>query len=54
MMTPEQISASHKATVETLFGLTAKAFEGVEKMVELNLSAAKPLWTNLPTTPKPL
>ena len=41
MMTPEQIAASHKANVETLFGLTAKAFEGVEKMVELNLSVAK-------------
>jgi phasin family protein len=41
MMTAEQIAASHKANVETLFGLTAKAFEGVEKMVELNLSAAK-------------
>jgi phasin family protein len=41
MMTPEQIAASNKATVETLFGLTAKAFEGVEKMVELNLSVAK-------------
>ena len=41
MMTPEQIAASQKANVETLFGLTAKAFEGVEKMVELNLSVAK-------------
>ena len=41
MMTPEQIIAAHKANVETLFGLTAKAFEGVEKLVELNLSAAK-------------
>jgi phasin family protein len=41
MMTAEQIAASHKANVETLFGLTAKAFEGVEKLVELNLSAAK-------------
>jgi phasin family protein len=41
MMTAEQILASHKANVETLFGLTAKAFEGVEKLVELNLSAAK-------------
>ncbi|WP_396434568.1 phasin family protein [Limnohabitans sp.] len=41
MMTPEQIVASHKANVETLFGLTAKAFEGVEKMVELNMSVAK-------------
>jgi phasin family protein len=41
MMTAEQIVASHKANVETLFGLTAKAFAGVEKLVELNLSAAK-------------
>ena len=41
MITPEQIAASHKANVETLFGLTAKAFEGMEKLVELNLSAAK-------------
>ena len=41
MMTPEQILASHKANVETLFGLTAKAFEGVEKLVELNMAAAK-------------
>lgn len=41
MMTPEQIVASHKANVETLFGLTAKAFEGVEKLVELNMAAAK-------------
>ena len=41
MMTAEQIVASHKANVETLFGLTAKAFEGVEKLVDLNMTAAK-------------
>jgi len=41
MLTPEQVLASHKANVETLYGLTAKAFEGVEKLVELNLTAAK-------------
>ncbi len=41
MLTAEQILASHKANVETLFGLTNKAFEGVEKLVELNVSAAK-------------
>ena len=41
MMTTEQIVASHKANVETLFGLTHKAFEGVEKLVELNLTATK-------------
>ena len=41
MLTPEQILASHKANVETLFGLTNKAFEGVEKLVELNVTASK-------------
>jgi len=41
MMTAEQIVASHKANVETLFGLTQKAFEGVEKLVDLNLQATK-------------
>ena len=41
MMTSEQIMASHKANLETLFGLTSKAFEGMEKMVELNLAASK-------------
>jgi len=41
MLTPEQILASHKANVETLFGLTNKAFEGVEKLVELNLQVAR-------------
>lgn len=41
MLTPEQVLASHKANIETLFGLTTKAFEGVEKLVELNLTASK-------------
>jgi phasin family protein len=41
MMTAEQVVAAHKANVETLFGLTNKAFEGVEKLVELNLQVAK-------------
>ncbi len=41
MLTPEQILASQKANLETLFGLTAKAFEGVEKLVELNMTASK-------------
>ena len=41
MMTAEQFVAAHKANVETLFGLTNKAFEGVEKLVELNLQVAK-------------
>ena len=41
MLTVEQVMASHKANIETLMGLTSKAFEGVEKIVELNLSASK-------------
>ncbi len=41
MLTPEQVLAAQKANVETLFGLTNKAFEGVEKLVELNLQAVK-------------
>ena len=41
MLTAEQVLAAHKANVETLFGLTNKAFEGVEKLVELNLQVAK-------------
>ena len=40
-LTPEQILASHKANVETLFGLTSKAFEGVEKLIELNVTASR-------------
>lgn len=41
MLTAEQMIAAQKANVETLFGLTNKAFEGVEKLVELNLQVAK-------------
>ena len=39
--TVDQLMAAQKANVETLFGLTTKAFEGVEKLVELNLQVAK-------------
>jgi phasin family protein len=39
--TPDQFIAAQKATLETLFGLTHKAFEGVEKLVELNMQVAK-------------
>lgn len=41
MLTADQVMASQKATVQTLFGLTHKAFEGVEKLVELNVQASK-------------
>ncbi|NMM76317.1 Phasin (PHA-granule associated protein) [Acidovorax sp. SRB_14] len=40
-LTAEQILAAHKANIETLFGLTSKAFEGVEKLVELNVTASR-------------
>ena len=41
MLTAEQILAAQKANIETIFGLTQKAFEGVEKLVELNVQATK-------------
>ena len=41
MLTVDQVMASHKANIETLFGLTNKAVEGVEKIVELNLTASR-------------
>jgi phasin family protein len=39
--TPDQFVAAQKASLETLFGLTQKAFEGIEKLVELNLQVAR-------------
>ena len=41
MLTADQVVASQKASIETMFGLTNKAFEGVEKLVELNVQASK-------------
>ncbi len=41
MMTVEQILAAQKANVETVMGLTTKALEGVERIVELNMTASK-------------
>ena len=40
-LTPDQIVAANKANLETLVGLTNKAFAGVEQLIELNLAAAK-------------
>jgi phasin family protein len=37
----EQLLATQKATFDTWFGLTLKAFEGFEKLVELNLQTVK-------------
>lgn len=41
MLTAEQLLAAQKANLETLFGLTQKAVEGVEKLLELNMQATK-------------
>ncbi|MCV0440076.1 MAG: phasin family protein [Hydrogenophaga sp.] len=41
MLTAEQMIAAQKANIETIFGLTQKAFEGVEKLVDLNVQATK-------------
>lgn len=49
MLTAEQILAAQKANIETLFGLSNKAFEGVEKLVGLNVTAPRPR----PPCPKP-
>ena len=41
MLTADQVIAAQKANFDTLFGMSNKAFEGVEKLVELNLQVAK-------------
>ena len=41
MLTAEQLLATQKANIATLFDLGQKAFEGVEKVLELNLQVAK-------------
>ena len=40
-LTPEQISASNKANMETLNSLSKNAFAGLEKLLELNLQVVK-------------
>jgi len=41
MLTVEQITSAQKNNLNVFFGLTETAFSGVEKLVELNLAAAK-------------
>ena len=41
MLTVDQVAAAHKANLDVAFGLGAKAFAGVEKLVQLNVAAAK-------------
>jgi len=45
-LTPDQILSAQKANVQTLFGLTNKAFEGVEKLVDLNVKASRAALTD--------
>jgi phasin family protein len=52
MLTAEQVIAANKANIETLFGLTNKAFEGVEKLVELNLQVTKAAFGEVAETTK--
>src|SRR6188768_1596023 len=50
MLTVEQIVSVHKANVETFFGLQSLAFDGVEKLIELNTQAARTALEEASTT----
>ena len=39
--TPEQLVAAQKSNIETIFSFSQQAFEGIEKLFELNLNLAK-------------
>lgn len=41
LLTPEQIAATQKTHLDTLFGLTNKVVDGIEKLTELNLQAMR-------------
>ena len=41
MLTPEQLLAAQKANLETLRDLTTKAFESVERLVDLHMAVTK-------------
>lgn len=41
--TAEQFTATNKANMQALEGLTTQAFSGIEKLVELNMTASKAL-----------
>lgn len=41
MLTPEQFIAAQQTNLDAAFGLGTKVFEGFEKLVELNVQAAK-------------
>ena len=50
MITVQQILDTQKSNVDTLTGLAGKAFEGIEGLIELNLSAAKTALTEAAQT----
>ena len=52
MITVEQLVNTQKTNIDTLFGLSTKAFEGVEKLIDLNISAAKDAMTEAAQTTK--
>ena len=52
MLTPEQMMAAQKANMDTLLSLTHKAFEGVERLVELNMQIARAAMTDSADTAK--
>jgi len=52
MVTVEQLLNTQKTNIDALFGLSTKAFEGVEKLIQLNLSAAKSAMTEAAQTAK--
>lgn len=41
MTNADQMMSAHKANMQTLFGLTSQAFEGMERLIELNVQVAK-------------
>jgi phasin family protein len=45
MITAEQLASTNKANLDAVNGLATKTFAGFEKLVELNLAAAKALMT---------
>jgi len=44
-MTIDQMTATNKANLDAALGLSSKSFAGFEKMVELNMAAAKAIMT---------
>ena len=53
MMTADQMVSAHKANIETIFGLSGLAFEGVEKLIELNVQVAKTAMVEASATSRP-